>query len=397
MFLLYFKSCVELLGWLNKSKNFLCHDEIKVLLEDGMDRITVENRSIIIGLVGSHGYGLSRPSSDKDYRGIFIAPKVYYLGSATIEQKDSGWSEPGILDFLDDNQDTAIYELRKYVQLAANSNPNILELLWLKEYLLITPVGKKLLANRQLFLSKKAKHTFSGYAAAQIRKIESHRKWLLNPPEKSPNPADFGLGAERPLTKDELHSFLEYLYLLIREKIEYFAEAEDLYQLLTGDVDFKGLLKQYPLADEALPYSQKLTNSRSDFIKLLQKSQGYRNACREWDAYQSWLKNRNPQRAGMEKQSGFDLKHAMHCLRILRSGTEVLRSGEVPVDRVAAGDADELRGILNGDFSYEQVKALADAALMEMEAVYRVSSLPERPNLEAIDQLCVELVEEFGW
>jgi uncharacterized protein len=253
------------------------------------------------------------------------------------------------------------------------------------------------LANRQIFLSKKAKHTFSGYAAAQIRKIESHRKWLLNPPEKPPNPDDFGFGAERPLSKDELHSFLEYLYLLIREKIEYFAEAEDLYQLLTGDVDFKGLLKQYPLADEVLPYSQNLTNSRSDFIKLLQKSQGYRNACREWDAYQSWLKNRNPQRAGMEKQSGFDLKHAMHCLRILRSGTEVLRSGEVPVDRVAAGDAAELRGILNGDFSYEQVKAMADQALVEMEEVYKVSTLPDRPDLAAIDQLCVELVEEFGW
>lgn len=114
-----------------------------------MDRITVETRSIIIGLVGSHGYGLSRPSSDKDYRGIFIAPKVYYLGSASIEQKDSGWSEPGILSFLDDNHDTAIYELRKYVQLAANSNPNILELLWLKEYPLLPqsaksswPIGK---------------------------------------------------------------------------------------------------------------------------------------------------------------------------------------------------------------------------------------------------------------
>jgi uncharacterized protein len=366
-------------------------------LEFAVDRITVETRSIIIGLVGSHGYGLSRPSSDKDYRGIFIAPKVYYLGSASIEQKDSGWSEPGILSFLDDNHDTAIYELRKYVQLAANSNPNILELLWLKEYPFITSVGQKLLANRQIFLSKKAKYTFSGYAAAQIRKIESHRKWLLNPPEKPPNPDDFGLGAERPLSKDELHAFLEYLYLLIREKIEYFSEAEDLYQLLTGDVDFKGLLKQYPLADEVLPYSQNLTNSRSDFIKLLQKSQGYRNACREWDAYQSWVKNRNPQRAGMEKQSGFDLKHAMHCLRILRSGTEVLRSGEVLVDRVAAGDAAELRGILNGDFSYEQVKTMADRALAEMEEVYQVSTLPDRPDLEAIDRLCVELVEEFGW
>jgi uncharacterized protein len=362
-----------------------------------MDRITVERRSILIGLVGSHGYGLNRPCSDLDYRGIFIAPKIYYLGSATVEQKDSGWSEPGILDFLNDNQDTTIYELRKYVHLAAAANPNILELLWLSEYPLITPVGKKLLAHRQIFLSKKVKHTFSGYANAQIRKIESHRKWLLNPPNHPPTPEEYGLQDEKPLSKDELHAFLEYLYFLVREKIEYFSEAAEIYQLLTGDVDFKGILKQYPLGDDAIAYSQNLTHARGDFIKLLQKSQGYRNACREWDAYQSWKKNRNPQRAGMEQKSGYDLKHAMHCLRILRSGTEVLRSGNVPVDRVLAGDAAELRGILNGDYTYDQVKAFADQSLAEMDVAYGQSELPERPDLGAIDQLCVELVEEFGW
>jgi uncharacterized protein len=362
-----------------------------------MDRITVEKRSILIGLVGSHGYGLNRPGSDLDYRGIFIAPKIYYLGSATVEQKDSGWSEPGILDFLNDNQDTAVYELRKYVHLAAAGNPNILELLWLSEYPQITSVGKKLLAHRQIFLSKKVKHTFSGYANAQIRKIESHRKWLLNPPNHPPTPEEYGLQDEKPLSKDELHAFLEYLYFLVREKIEYFSEAAEIYQLLTGDVDFKGILKQYPLGDDAIAYSQNLTHARGDFIKLLQKSQGYRNACREWDAYQSWKKNRNPQRAGMEQKSGYDLKHAMHCLRILRSGTEVLRSGNVPVDRVVAGDAAELRGILNGDYTYDQVKVLADQSLAEMDVAYGQSELPERPDLGAIDQLCVELVEEFGW
>jgi uncharacterized protein len=362
-----------------------------------MDRITVESRSILVGLVGSHAYGLNHADSDLDYRGVFIAPKSYYLGNGKIEQWDGGWAEPGILDFLDDSKDTVLYELRKYLHLAAAANPNILELLWLSSYPLTTPVGRKLVANRHLFLSKKVKHTFSGYAMAQIRKIESHRKWLLQPPTHPPDRAEFGLENEKPLTKETLHTFLEYLYLLIRDKIEYLAEAAELYQLLVGDIDFKGMLKQHPLADEAIPYSQNLTNASGDFIKLLQKSQGYNNACREWEAYQSWCQHRNPQRAGMEAKSGFDLKHAMHCLRILRSGTEVLRSGEVPVNRVLAGDAAELRGVLNGDYSYEQVKAMADAATAEMEAAYSASALPDRADLEAIDRLSVELVEELGW
>ena len=52
---------------------------------------------------------------------------------------------------------------------------------------------------------------------------------------------------EAPLTKDELNAFLEYLYLLIRGRIEFLEEAEKLHDLLTADIDFKGVLKQYIL------------------------------------------------------------------------------------------------------------------------------------------------------
>lgn len=237
-----------------------------------MERIEVEKRTVLIGLAGSHGYGLSRPESDYDYRGVFVANKNYYLGFDIIEQKESGWDEPGIFPFLDGNKDTVIYELRKMLQLLAGANPNILELLWLGKYPVLTTVGQELLNHRKIFLTKKVKHTYSGYAFAQLKKMETHRKWLLNPPQKKPLPCDYGIEDEAPLTKDELHAFLEYLYQLIRGKIEFLEEAEQLYKLLTADIDFKGVLKQYPLAEEALEYTQTLTNSHKDFIRLLKKA-----------------------------------------------------------------------------------------------------------------------------
>ena len=325
-----------------------------------MKRIEVEQRTIFVGLAGSHGYGLNRPESDYDYRGVFIAPKRYYLGFDSIEQKDSGWDEPGIFPFIDGNEDTVIYELRKVIHLLAGANPNVLELLWLTNYPFLTNVGQHLINHRHLFLSKKVKHTYSGYAFAQIKKMETHRKWLLNPPTKKPLPADFDIMDEVPLSKDELNAFLEYLYLLIRGKIEFLEESEQLYKLLTGDIDFKGVLKQYTLADETLAYTQNLTHSRKDFIRLLQKSQSYQIALREWKAYISWQENRNPARAEMEKKSGYDLKHGMHCIRLLRSGLEILQRGEVTVDRNLAGDIDDLRAILRGDYSYEQLMKMAE-------------------------------------
>ncbi len=361
-----------------------------------MNRKEVEERTIFVGLAGSHAYGLNHPKSDHDYRGVFIAPKEYYLGFNSIEQKDSDWDEEGIFSFIDGNEDTVIYELKKVVQLLAAANPNVLELLWLDNYPFLTEVGEYLIDHRQLFLSKKVKHTYSGYAFAQVKKIETHRKWLLHPPQNKPLPADFGI-EEDPLTKDELNAFLEYLYNLVRGRIEFLEEAEKLYQLLTADIDFKGMLKQHTLPDETLAYTQKLTNSRADFIRLLQKSQKYQGAMREWKAYLSWQQNRNPARAEMERKSGFDLKHGMHCIRLLRCGLEILRQSKVIVNRKIAGDVNELKAILQGAYTYEQVMKMAENLIAQMDEAMQQSTLPSSPNLQRIDSLCIELVEMQGW
>lgn len=120
-------------------------------------------------------------------------------------------------------------------------------------------------------------------------------------------------------------------------------------------------------------------------------------ALREWKAYLSWQENRNPARAEMERKSGYDLKHGMHCIRLLRSGLEILQTGEVIVDRKIAGDAEDLKAILRGEYSYEQLMKMADDLVAQMETVYEVSVLPERTDLEQINELCMELVEMQGW
>ena len=45
-----------------------------------MDRKTVESGLILLALTGSQAYGTATPTSDRDYKGVFIAPKDYYLG-----------------------------------------------------------------------------------------------------------------------------------------------------------------------------------------------------------------------------------------------------------------------------------------------------------------------------
>lgn len=366
-----------------------------------MQRITVESRLILLALTGSHAYGTATPASDFDYKGVFIAPKDYYLGFKLFEQKDSGWNEPGtgLFPMLDGIKDCTVYELRKFLSLVGNNNPNILETLWMERdfYACVSPVGEKLLSYREAFLSQKVRGSFAGYAYAQIKRVDTHRKWLLHPPEKKPVPQDFGLNEDhyKPLTKTEVNAFIEFLYMLVRDCIEFLEPAEQFRTLLLEKIDYKGLLKQHPLPEEVLPKVQEYTRATNDFIHLLHVSQSYRQALNEWESYCKWKSERNPQRKALEAKCGFDSKHMAHCIRLLRMGIEVLRDGVLNVNRKSAGDAGELLSIRNGEVSYEQVKELADALFEELKSVK--TNLPEYVDKEFLNQVCVELVEMMGW
>lgn len=363
-----------------------------------MNRKEVEDRLILLALTGSHSYGLALPSSDTDFKGIFIAPREYYLGTRNIEQKDNGWNEPGngCFTMLDGNKDTVAYELRKYIMLASKCNPNILELLFEnpKYYYYVNPLGYQLIENKELFLSKRVKHTYGGYSHAQIKKVKTHKKWLMNPITERPEPSEYGLEEYTgPLTKAELNSFLEFVWLLIRYRIEYMDEEQELYELLQERIDVKGALKNSPIPSECMDYLQKLTRSTDDFMILLTKTQQYRQALNEYNNYQSWLKNRNPDRAKLEAKCGYDAKHMAHCIRLLRTGNEILLTGELNVDRTNI-DARQLLEIRQGKVPYDIVTALADNLFAELENSYKHSKLPHSADHNAIEELTINLVEQ---
>ena len=48
---------------------------------------------------------------------------------------------------------------------------------------------ERLVEVRDSFLSKRAKHTFSGYALSQLKRINTHYRWLKNPPPAAPTPS----------------------------------------------------------------------------------------------------------------------------------------------------------------------------------------------------------------
>ena len=163
-------------------------EKVEISIRIETSSMTIEDlkaRDLIIFEVtaGSHAYGLNTPTSDTDTRGVFMLPPREYLRVSAIPQQAS-----------DEKQDIIYYELRRYMQLAADCNPNIIELLWTDEadIKVCRPAMREVLDRRELFISKKAYHTFSGYAYAQIKKARGQNKLVYNPePKERPSPFDY--------------------------------------------------------------------------------------------------------------------------------------------------------------------------------------------------------------
>lgn len=111
----------------------------------------------LLGLGGSHAYGTNNENSDVDVRGCALNSKNEILLRHDFEQ------------VVDTTTDTTIYSFNKLINLLVNCNPNVIEILGLKpeHYLFINKIGEELLKNKSMFLSKKATHSFGGYANAQ--------------------------------------------------------------------------------------------------------------------------------------------------------------------------------------------------------------------------------------
>ena len=128
-----------------------------------------EPKNLILKCVGgSHLYGLNTPSSDMDIRGIYL--------ESVEDALDVNGRQNG--ERSDEKQDEKYYSLGKFLKLAAECNPNIIEMLFLPDEAILykSPIYDRLIEHRNWFMSKRARHTFGGYAYSQIQRAKGLNK-----------------------------------------------------------------------------------------------------------------------------------------------------------------------------------------------------------------------------
>lgn len=303
-------------------------------------------RTIYMTVAGSHLYGTNVEGSDYDFKGVAVAPTEYYLGSLKNFEQLERKVEKG------HPHDLTITALWKFVGLCAECNPNVVELLFANDdqIIHIDEFGEELRAMRELFLTKKARHTFSGYAHGQLKRIKTHRSWLLNPPKEKPSREQFGLGDTTKVSKSELGAFDS----LVKEGLEV-----------------------------ELP---------KDVLTLFLRERQYQAAKTQYEQYENWKRSRNEARAQLEAKFGYDTKHAMHLVRLMTMCVEILETGKMNVFRE---DREELVAIRYGSMTYDQLIERSEALEKRCVELYETSKLPREPDRVLIDQKLVDMTQRY--
>jgi hypothetical protein len=107
--------------------------------------------------VGSRAFGLATDSSDEDRRGVYLPPADWH------------WSlskPPEQVEVFAEGVEEVDWEVEKFLRLALQANPNILETLWSPAVLFADETGEELRRLRGAFLSRHLYKTYSGYVTS---------------------------------------------------------------------------------------------------------------------------------------------------------------------------------------------------------------------------------------
>jgi predicted nucleotidyltransferase len=258
---------------------------------------------IFLTLGGSHAYGTNIETSDIDVRGVTHNPANTLIGLQQFEQ------------MTDNPTDTVVYSFSKLISLILNCNPNTIELLGCKpeHYFVMTDIGREIIANQKLFLSKRAVNSFGGYATAQLHRLQNA---LARDKYTQPEKEEHILGS----CKRTLMTFAEKYTDFDEGSIKLFIDKSDEPDLETeifADIS----LKRYPLRDYKAIISE-MSNIVRDYSKI-----NHRN----------------------NKKDDLHLnKHAMHLVRLYLMCFDILEKEQIITYR--ENDLDLLMSIRNGEF-----------------------------------------------
>lgn len=314
------------------------------------ERDMAVNNRLLEYPIGSHLYGTNTPTSDTDFGGVFVADKRYYTGLGKVEEVDLS-----VVDKKENGRnsqdavDRKFYEVRKFVKLAMENNPNIIEQMFIPTDKLIysTDVGFYLLQHAHIFPWAGCYDKFIGYAVSQKKKMLVKR--------------------------DNMQAIIAGITVLksFNPKV-YVAEQMVLVQARMADFGIE----------------VKDTGQHLQFGDMhVQKNDTFKQALRKLEERRGKFSGRHND---FVSKYGYDTKFASHLIRLLTEGGELLRTGKL---LFPLHNADEILAIKNGNLTVHEVLEYAEELEDQMRGLKEKTHLPKKPQFDKIEKCLMTVVE----
>lgn len=359
-----------------------------------MKELPKDSRLLFRGIVGSQSYGLATETSDTDYKSIFIQSNDDILSNRYVEQ-------------IDVTKDDVAYELRRFLELVSTGNPNVLEILFIDEDLIVfsSPEYRYLRSIREQFLSKKCYATYSGYAKTQLQKASGLNKkyrWEKERTERK-DIQDFAKIVDRE--DGQTYNLKDWL-----KKNEYTDNQvglasmdgfRDQYRLYTDDIKWATDNHRFDTIVETRNYKGfggiESNEPKKSVIEKYRindwkgivywNREQYSTHCKEYREYQDWLTKRNEDRTTTNKAHGqqFDGKNLLHTVRLIMTAGEIPTQHTINVNRT--NEREYLLSIKKGEVDLKTIIDEWTVKAEELKGLYDNSDLKETVSVEFTQNL----------
>jgi hypothetical protein len=308
-------------------------------------------RTLVEMQFGSHVYGTNTPTSDLDYKAVYIPePREIILGTAKDSIIHSTKKDERAKNSADD-VDLEMFSLKKYTKLLLEGQTVAIDMLFTPEkwYKTTSSEWMELKKNKDKFLHR-GYLSFAGYCHTQANK--------------------YGIKGSRV---SAVRKVVEYLSTLdsSRRLLDY-----DL-SLITTDLEHAGIVSCRGPNGESLPHLE-VCNKKVPFHATVKYA---------LDVFGKVLTGYGERALQAEKNEGVDWKALSHAVRIANQAHELLLTGEVIFPRP---NADLLLKIRKGELPYKQVAEMIEEGLITMQATSEVSPLPNKPDYQWAEDFVYE-------
>ncbi len=310
-------------------------------------------RTIVRIRFGSQLYGTSTPESDLDFKSVYIPDArsilLQRVRGSVSSKRPKVTGEKNYAGELDEES----FSLQRFLGLAAEGQTVALDVLFAPESSMVDEPGHEwleIMENRSKLITKKSA-AFVGYCRQQANKygvkgsrVAAARSALMMLNALCDVYGDSVKLGDHAAAIDKLCSATEHM------------EVSEIKQVSGA------ALNHWEVSGRKMPYTIRLKAAR-EIVQRLVDEYGLR-------AIQA------------ESQQGIDWKALSHAVRVGTEAIELLSTGHVTFP---LPNAQHVLDIKLGRIRYEHVASEIEGLLEEVEKAAAASSLPDKPDLEWID------------